>query len=279
MMIHTNAPGKDRPQPVEASYRPNRTFPTLRTITALILREMTTRYGRNPGGYIWAIAEPLGAIIILSVAFSLLLRAPSLGTSFILFYSTGYLAFNIYQNLATTMARAIEFSRPLLMYPVVKWIDALLARFILNFLTALLVGYILLTGIIIWTETRLVLDMPALMRTIGMAACLGFGIGILNCALIGLYPTWAIIWSILTRPLFIMSGVIYVYEDLPRFAQNILWYNPLIHITAEARVAFYPTYSPNFISEVYVMTWAFVSATIGLILLTRFHRDILNRRF
>ena len=30
-------------------------FATLRTITALILREMATTYGRSPGGYVWAI--------------------------------------------------------------------------------------------------------------------------------------------------------------------------------------------------------------------------------
>jgi capsular polysaccharide transport system permease protein len=35
----------------------------MRTIVALIMREMATSYGRSPGGYIWAIAEPVAGIV------------------------------------------------------------------------------------------------------------------------------------------------------------------------------------------------------------------------
>ena len=36
---------------------------TLRVVAALVLREMGTRFGRSSGGYLWAIAEPLGGIL------------------------------------------------------------------------------------------------------------------------------------------------------------------------------------------------------------------------
>lgn len=57
---------------------------SMRSVSALMLREMSTRYGRTPGGYIWAILEPLGMIIILGLAFALLVRVPAMGTSFLL---------------------------------------------------------------------------------------------------------------------------------------------------------------------------------------------------
>lgn len=250
---------------------------TFRTVLALMLREMSTRYGRSPGGYVWAVLEPLGAIVILSIGFSILLRAPSLGTSFLLFYATGYLPFNVYQTISLTVARAISFSKPLLMYPVVRWMDAVLARFLLNGLTALLVGYILITAIVFVTGSRVVLDVGPIVESTVLAGLLGFGIGCFNCALTGIYPTWEIIWSILTRPLFIISGVLYIYEDMPRFAQDVLWFNPLMHITGLMRMGFYPTYSPNYISIVYTLVWAVVPLLFGLILLTRYHRDILNQ--
>ncbi|MFT7592933.1 MAG: capsular polysaccharide transport system permease protein, partial [Paracoccaceae bacterium] len=79
---------------------------------ALILREMSTRYGRTPGGYIWSILEPLAAILVLSVGFSLVMRTPSLGTSFLLFYATGYLPFNLYQTVSGTVSKSILFSKP-----------------------------------------------------------------------------------------------------------------------------------------------------------------------
>ncbi len=248
-----------------------------RTITALILREMSTRYGRNPGGYVWAVVEPLGVIIILSFGFSLLMRNPSLGNSFLLFYASAYLAFNLYQSLSLTVARAISFSRPLLMYPVVTWVDAILARFTLNLLTGLLVTYILLTGILATVDSRAVLEIGPIAEALGLAALLGLGIGTLNCAIGGLFPTYDLIWSIATRPLFLVSGIFYIYEDMPQSVQNVLWFNPLIHITGLMREGIYPTYHPQYISEVFVLLVSLSTLLMGLILLGRYHRDILNQ--
>ena len=69
----------------------NSSFRFVRTILALILREMSTTYGRSAGGYIWAVLEPAAGIALLAFAFSLALRAPSLGTNFALFCYNTYL--------------------------------------------------------------------------------------------------------------------------------------------------------------------------------------------
>jgi capsular polysaccharide transport system permease protein len=243
---------------------------------ALILREMSTRYGRTPGGYIWAVLEPLGAIVILSFGFSLLLRSPSLGNSFILFYASGYLPFNLYQSLSLTISRALSFSRPLLLYPSVTWIDAILARFLLNTLTSLMVCYILLTTILGVTDTTVVLTIPPMLEALALAALLGLGIGTLNCLLMGLFKTWELIWSIATRPLFLASGVIFIYEDMPQTAQDILWYNPLLHITGLMRTGLYPNYNPAYISVNYILAVALISLTLGMLLLRRHHKTIIN---
>ena len=51
-------------------------FQRLRVIAALIIRDMSARFGRSAGGYFWALAEPLGGILLLSVAFQFALRSP-----------------------------------------------------------------------------------------------------------------------------------------------------------------------------------------------------------
>jgi len=249
----------------------------VRTVLALILREMSTRYGRTPGGYAWAVLEPLGAILVLSLGFSLVMRTPPLGTSFILFYATGYMPFDLYQTLSNTVARAVNFSRPLLRYPAVTWLDAVLARFLLNSLTGILVTLLLLTGILMVAETRTVLDLPPMVEAMALTMLLGLGMGMLNCVLMGLFPLWEMIWSIVTRPLFIASGVFFLYDTMPPLAQDILWYNPLMHITGLMRTGFYPTYTASYISHVYVVGVSLTLLAMGLILMGRYHRDILNR--
>ncbi|MEP2529990.1 ABC transporter permease [Shimia sp.] len=244
---------------------------------ALILREMSTRYGATPGGYIWAVLEPLGAIIILSIGFSLLLRAPSLGNSFLLFYASGYLIMALYMNVSSVVARALNFSKALLLYPRVTWIDAILSRFLLNTLTNVMIAYLLLTGVIWAIDARITVEIAPMALALALAAFLGLGIGTLNCALFGLFPAWINVWGIATRPLFLASGVIYIYEDLPRAAQNVLWWNPILHLTGLIRSGLYITYRPDHLSLIYVCAVAVVSLTLGLILMRRYYKEILNR--
>lgn len=241
-----------------------------------MLREMSTRYGRSPGGYIWAIVEPMAAIFLLAIGFSLLIRSPSLGNSFILFYATGFIPFNIYQQISLMVARSIVFSRQLLYYPAVSWFDAVLARLILHILTGVMVSYLTMMVVFSLIETRAVLEVGPIFLAVTLTAILGFGVGVLNCVLNGLFPVWEQIWSIVTKPLFLASGVIYIYEDLPQVAQNILWYNPLIHVTGIMRTGFYPMYAPQYISVIYVIVAALIPAVFGLMLLQKHHRDIIQ---
>lgn len=252
-------------------------FASLRTIAALVLREMSTRYGRTPGGYIWGILEPLAAILFLSVGFSLVMRSPSLGTSFLLFYATGFLPFNLYQTISNTTARALNFSKPLLKYPAVTWVDAILARFILNSLTGIVIAFILIGSVLMVTDSRAVLDMGPTLQALALTMLLGLGVGTANCVLLGLYPLWDVAWSIITRPLFLASGVLFLYDDLPPLARDILWYNPLLHITGLMRRGFYPTYTASYVSMLYVLLISLILLVLGLILMGRYHRVILNR--
>ena len=264
------------PLPRRAKLKPP-TFQTPRVVSALMLREMSSTYGRSPGGYLWAILEPVGAIAFLSLGFSLLIRAPALGTSFILFYATGYLPFDLYGVLARKIGTSINYSRALLAYPNVLWIDAIVARFLLNVITSVTVTCIILTGILAIVSTRTVIELQPILIGMSAAAALGLGVGVMNCLLFGLLPVWQQVWGIVTRPLFLASGLFYIYEDLPQTAQNILWWNPLLHITGLVRTGFYPTYHPNYISMTYCFGVALLLIFFGLIFLRAYHKTILER--
>ena len=244
---------------------------------ALVLREMTSTYGRSPGGYIWAILEPVAGIILLTAVFTAFMRDPPLGTSFPLFYATGMLPFTLFMSISGNLAQAINFSRPLLTYPSVTWVDALIARFILQFLTGLLVAYLIFAGIMFLFPSDVLLDFTTIGLALVGVALLAVGVGTLNCFLFTQFPLWQRAWSILTRPLFIMSGVFYTYETIPQpWRDDVVWYNPIIHMTGMMRRGFYFSYDADYISWVYVLTFAGVCGVIGLVFLSRYHRDLIN---
>lgn len=252
-------------------------FATLRTILALILREMSSTYGRSPGGYAWVVLEPALGIALLSVIFSLGFRSPSLGQNFAIFYATGLLPFFLFMDVSNKLAQAVNFSRSLLAYPRVTYLDALMARFVLASLTQLLVSVLLLSLIRTLWDTRTVLQMDQIVLSFAMAMALAAGIGTLNCFLMTMFPLWQRIWSILTRPLFLLSGVIFLFETMPRQYQDILWFNPLMHITGEMRGAFYLQYEAGYVSPALVFAIAAICGLLGLIFLRRYNRDMMER--
>lgn len=256
---------------------PSRKWRMPRTVVALMLREMATSYGRNPGGYIWAVLEPVAALALLSVVFSLVLRSPSLGNSFPLFYASAYLPFMLFNDVANKMATSIKFSRPLLTYPAVTFIDALTARLLLTLMTHLVVGTIILGTILTVMNTHTLLNLPRVLEGIALASVLGLSVGALNCYLMTAFPVWERAWQILTRPLMILSAVLYIYEDLPRFAQEVMWWNPLIHVTGITRTGVYSTYHAAYASPLYVLLVSGVLLVFGLLLLYRYNRDLMER--
>jgi len=250
---------------------------TFRTVSALVLREMGSTYGRSPGGYLWAVLQPLGTVLVLTLAFSYLVRAPALGSSFILFYATGYLPFDLYSQLATKIGRSLKYSRALLAYPGVTWLDAILARFILNFLTLVTVFCVVIYGILMALDTGGQIEIGPIMISIFMAAILGLGIGMTNCLLIGYFPVWERFWEIINRPLFLASGIFFLYDDMPPAARAILWWNPLVHVTGEMRTGFYPSYHASYVSLSYGFGVGMILMVLSLVFLRRGYRTVIQR--
>ena len=248
-----------------------------RSILALMLREMGSTYGDSPGGYVWAIVQPIGMIMVLSIGFSLLLKSPSLGTSFILFYATGFLAYDIYNQMMGKITGALKYSKAMLAYPRVSWIDAFLARFTLNTLTLFTVFCIVISGILLVINTHTVILIQPILVGLILCALLGLGVGLVNCLLAGLFPVWAIIWKVITRPMMILSGVLFIYEDMPPNVQDILWWNPVIHGTGLVRSGFYPSYYASYVSLGYAFSVALTLTAVGLLFLSTYHNKILNR--
>lgn len=252
-------------------------FGSIRAIGALVLREMSTTYGRSPGGYLWALLEPTLGILLLVVIFSTGFRSPPLGNNFAIYYASGILPFFTCLGISNKCSQAINYSKQLLNYPRVTYADAILARFLLSLMTQIIVSFILFSAILLFFQTRTVLVFPRLVQAYAMAACLGLGIGLANAVLITRFPLWQAVWSVFTRPLILVSGVVFLHDSIPEPYRSWLEWNPLIHVVGEARRAFYYSYVGDYVSPPYVYGVALVCSVGGLLFLRSYYRDFLER--
>ena len=258
-------------------HHPLRNWPAWRTITALMLREMSTSYGKSPGGFIWTILEPVGGIALLTVIFSLAVRVPPMGSSFALFYATGLLPFLMFLDISKKVAQSLQFSKQLLFYPGVSFVDAIFGRFFLACMVHALVCIIVITGIIWYENVELIVNLPRVVSAFVRSAFLALGVGCANCFLMRRFPIWANVWAIITRPLFLISCIFIPFDSMPQGFREVLWFNPLIHIVGTNRSGFYSTYRAEYVDPVYVFVIAAVLFGGGLAFLTKWHRDLAQR--
>lgn len=248
-----------------------------RVIFALIMREMTTRYGRNAGGYIWAVLEPVGTLAMLSVVFSFIARRPALGDNFPIFFATGYMAFHFYMDISRTVSASVTANRALLTFPRVTIMDTILARFLLQFVTLSFVSFIIFTILLNIFDDQIAIDFRKVFLSVVLASILALAIGVLNSVLFTWSPSWQATFGIINRPLFIISGVFYLYEDMPQMVREVLWWNPLIHITALMRAGFYPIYNPAWVSIPYVIFFAAIPFLMGVLLMRTLRAQMLEQ--
>ncbi len=117
-------------------------------------------------------------------------------------------------------------------FPAVTALDVILARFLLNFMLNTIVFSVIVAGIIYFYDLNVIVDYKLAVASLVLSGMLGLGVGTFNCVLFIAFPTYANIWSILTRPLFLLSGVLFLIEDLSSQYRDYLFWNPVAHNVA-----------------------------------------------
>jgi capsular polysaccharide transport system permease protein len=238
---------------------------------------MSTRFGRKPGGYVWAIAEPAAHIAVMTFIFSVFSRSPAVGTSFPLFFATGFLSFQYYRGAESYIRSAVKANYALLSYPRVAPIDPVIARALLQFLTTTLVGAIVIGVIIAYMRTPPEIDWMKVIESILLATFFGLSMGMINCVLFSLSSLYEQVFNMLNRPLYYMSGVFYLVDAIPQPYRSIVLLNPMSHVIMLARKGFYSGYRAPELDVLYAGCFAAVTLFVAMYLFTSSTDTLRNR--
>lgn len=238
----------------------------LRVIGALAARELATRYGQNPLNYFWGLAEPAALIGIYLIVHGLVKSHGGSGSdSIILFMITGIMTFRMSRGIAGKVQKAISSNQPLLTYPNVKPLDTIVARALIESLIWLTVCLIFFSAISIYLDKRVIVHKDEFAIALLAVMFFSFSFGAFNAVISILVPFYSNIWNMMSLPLLLSSGVLYVAAEMPPQILKFLVWNPFLHCVEWIRIASYLDYH-TVLDRSYLLTFSCVLLTTALVL-------------
>ena len=200
-----------------------------RTLHALMMREVITRFGRDNLGALWLIAEPM----IFTLGIVTLWSAAGLqhGSSMPIaaFAVTGYSSVLLWRNCAGRSIGAIDANLPLLFHRNVKVIDVFLTRIVLEIAgaTASFAILAMFFTSIGWMEAPV--DMLQVIFGWFMLAWFGTALALLVGAGTAYSHIIEKLWGPTSYLLFPLSGAAFMVDWLPPMLQKVVLLLPMVH--------------------------------------------------
>ena len=247
-----------------------------RVIHALVLREVNVKFARHRLGYLWAFVEPVAFIAAFSLILSVGGKSLPAGMPAVPFLITGIIPFFLFRDVATATLRGVSANKALLVYPQVTAFDVMIARFVLETTTAIVIFVVLLGALMgLGVEVRIERPVEAFGWLIAMGLA-GFGFGAACGALEPLFPAVErIVPAVVLRPLFWISGLFFTSGMLPPDVRDLALINPLLHMIELLRSAFFHEFENQHASYPYAVFSLLAALFLAALLHRALRRQIL----
>ncbi|MEH3147728.1 MAG: ABC transporter permease [Methylobacterium frigidaeris] len=237
----------------------------LHVLSALILRDIRTRFGRTMWGYAIAVGWPSAHVCVLFVIMSIRHMPAPLGESLILFIATGAVPFVTFTYAARKIMEATPSAKPLMSFPQVKYLDIILARTCVELASACMSA-----GLVFVIMASLGIDyvpQDVFRAVLAFLSSVFFGVstGVLCANVATFFPPFTMGFALFTILLYGMSGVFYTPEGMPPIIYDAMLYNPLTNLIMGFRSAFYAGYGAD-ASLFYAFTFSMSFLLVGLAL-------------
>lgn len=245
-----------------------------RIISALIIRNLMMRYGRANIGFLWAVLEPMILTSGVMLVWSALKSPYEHGLPILAIVLTGYMPLTLYRHLTGMAPMLLSGSVSFLYHRHISLLDVILARAFLEFVAtsgALLTVYIML----------LVFDLIEPVADPGLAAAAWVIMGVFSfgmATLIAVVTEHTEVAEKLIQPMQYLqlpiSGSFFMVSWLPKKAQDLIWYNPIVHCYEMFRAGFFGESVLTFYTPWYPLAAGLTMAAIGLSRLNRVRDEL-----
>lgn len=245
-------------------------------MTAVILRDMRTRFFNHGLGFLIVSLWPLVHMLILLMIYTVMGRTAPFGESLPVFFVTGLIPTLTFVYVSRFMCLSLVLNRPMLAFPVVKVLDIMAARAFLEIIAAFLTLFFIISILLLSGNDPFPRDTFQAVYAYLAVLLLAIGVGSVAGVITMFFPFFATIYSLSMILVYILSGTLFVAAALPEALAYPLSFNPVLQAVEWIRLSYYEGYSDRLLDKEYLVGFGLTSLCLGLLLERIFRRVMLE---
>ena len=197
-----------------------------RVIGALMMRELSTRFGRENIGFLWMMAEPLLFAVLVGLIWRFMKGPAEHGLSVIGFVASGYLPLVMFRQAVNRSVGLFAANASLMVHRQIRIADFILVRFLIEMIGHMTAA--LVVGVVLVALGELPMPADVGEMVLGWAAY-----GVFTLAVAGVLAPLSEMSGLLEKLMpvttYVMipfSGTFSMMRWLTPSAQAVLWWSP-----------------------------------------------------
>lgn len=237
-------------------------------IYALLLRELSSRFGKSRGGFVWVLIEPVMHLVVPITIFGYIRHRIVPGVEFPVFLVYGFLPFLFFKSICLQIVDGVNAAQGLLSYRQILLMDVFISKALAYAVIQSVVFVIVFAGLAMIGFDVLPMRPLELGGVLLLTALLAFGLGVMFAALTSLIPDIRAVIKILFMPLYFISGILIpITNRFPDDWLRLLSLNPVVHLVELSRGMGVDGFETmKYTSVLYPAALALVSTIVGLML-------------
>lgn len=246
----------------------------IRVIHALMIRELTTRFGRENIGFLWIMVEPLLFAGLVGTIWRIT-KGPELhGMSVIALVVTGYIPITLFRHGVSRSVAVFSVNSSLLYHRQIKILDFIFVRYLIELLGGMMAYMFIACILIALGEFPFPSDVGLFLSGWFLYTFFSFSLCLIIAPLSEISEIMEKFIPVTTYVMIPFSGLFYMLSWMTPTAREYLLWSPFVNgmemmrkgIWGDQVTAYYNIWNPLACSMVAIM--------IGLILCRRVRRDL-----
>lgn len=238
----------------------------VRTVLALLMREIITRFGREGLGFVWMVAEPLAFCFGVMILWSLTKPAYEHGIRIAPFVMTAYMSLILIRHLIGYLAGALQGNMGLLYHRQIGPLHIFTARILLE-LAGATIAYAIVY-IILLSAGEVALPHNYLLLYAGwfLLTFISAGFSLILTGLAMRYDFMERLVGLIGYLMIPLSGVFTMVAWLPDGFRKFLLMLPFVHPVEMMRSAVFGEFVKTYYDVSYAVTFGVIFNILGLLL-------------